>query len=92
MSDGRKNNGGHKTAGRKPKVSEQALIERLSPLDETAHAALRDGLENNQPWAVKLFFEYRFGKPKQQIDVTTDGDKLGMSQLSIEVIAPKVSE
>ena len=30
MADGRKTNGGHKSAGRKPKAVEQKLIEKLS--------------------------------------------------------------
>jgi len=41
MADGRKNNGGHKNAGRKPKAEEQQLIERLSPLDDVAFKALK---------------------------------------------------
>ena len=31
--DGRKNNGGHKNAGRKSKAEEIQMIERLSPLE-----------------------------------------------------------
>ena len=68
MADGRKNNGGHKNAGRKPKADEQQLIERLSPLDDVAFNALKNGLEDDQSWAVKLFLEYKYGKPKQTID------------------------
>ena len=68
MADGRKNNGGHKNAGRKPKAEEQQLIERLSPLDDVAFNALKNGLEDDQSWAVKLFLEYKYGKPKQTID------------------------
>lgn len=70
MADGRKNNGGHKTAGRKPKVEEQKLIERLSPLDDIAFKALKSGLDDNANWAVKLFFEYRYGKPKEDVTNT----------------------
>ena len=73
MSDGRKSNGGHSTkgfAGRKPKADEQQLIERLSPLEDIAYKALGDGLKEGQSWAVKLFLEYRYGKPKQQIENT----------------------
>ena len=32
MADGRRNNGGHKTAGRKPKAEEDKLIERLDAI------------------------------------------------------------
>jgi hypothetical protein len=67
--DGRKNNGGHKTnGGRKPKADEQQLIEKLTPLMPEAYKALEDALKDGQGWAVKLSFEYMYGKPKQTID------------------------
>ena len=68
--DGRKNNGGHKTAGRKSKADEQQLIEKLTPLEPAALSALKEGLEDEQAWAVKLFMEYRYGKPKQIVEQT----------------------
>ena len=69
--DKRVNNGGHKTAGRKPKAEEQKLIERLTPLSYVAYKALEESLASGQGWAVKLFFEYMYGKPTQTIDQTT---------------------
>lgn len=71
--DGRKNNGGHKTAGRKPKSDEQALVEKLKPMETLAHEALKTGLEKKAPWAIKLFFEYLYGKPKQSVNVESEG-------------------
>lgn len=71
MADGRKTNGGHSTkgrAGRKPKADEQQLVERLTPLSDDAYKALNNALKEEQEWAVKLFFEYLYGKPKQTID------------------------
>ena len=53
-------------SGRKPKVEEQALIEKLTPLEPIAFKALKDGLEKGERWAVKLFFDYMYGKPKEQ--------------------------
>lgn len=76
MEDGRKNNGGNKNAGRKPKAEEQKLIEKLTPLATKAYKALENGLDDGQSWAAKLYFEYMYGKPRQQLDVTTDGDKI----------------
>ena len=66
--DKRKNNGGHSNGGRKPKAEEQKLIEKLSPLQPKAYKALEKSIADNQGWAIKLFFEYMYGKPKQQID------------------------
>lgn len=71
--DGRRNNGGHSTkgkAGRKPKADEQKLIERLSPLSDVAYKALTNALKDEQSWAVKLWFEYMYGKPKEKVEVT----------------------
>ena len=66
-----KDNGGkRKGAGRKPKADEQQLIEKLSPLDAVALKALKNGLVDDQSWAVKLFLEYRYGKPTQTINQT----------------------
>jgi hypothetical protein len=84
MADGRKNNGGHSTkgkAGRPPKAEEQALIERLSPLEEVGFKALKNGLKDGQSWAVKLFLEYRFGKPHQSKDITTNGNDINISPI-----------
>ena len=76
MSDGRKNNGGARQgAGRKPKAEEIKLIEKLSPLEDSAFEALKNGLINGDFPFVKLFMEYRFGKPKDSLDLTTDGGK-----------------
>ncbi len=68
MADGRRNNGGNKNAGRKPKAEEQKLIEKLTPLESSAYKALKNALKDEQGWAIKLFFEYMYGKPKQQIE------------------------
>lgn len=71
--DRRINNGSKKgenrNAGRKPKATEIELIERLTPLEEVAFAALKKGLIEGDFSFVKLYFEFRFGRPKQQIQV-----------------------
>ena len=80
--DGRKNNRGHKgKAGRKPKAEEQKLVEKLSPLEPLAFTALQNGLEDNQSWAVKLFFEYMFGKPKETIEHMGNGLNIQLSEM-----------
>lgn len=56
-------------AGRKPKADEQELIEKLSPLEDSAFNALTNALDEEKPWAVKLFMEYRYGKPKEVKDL-----------------------
>lgn len=71
--DKRKNNGGHSTnGGRKSKAEEQSLIEKLTPLEPIAFEALTNALNHGKDWAVKLFFQYNFGMPKQVIDQNTN--------------------
>lgn len=63
-------------AGRKPKVEEQKLIEKLSPLEPLAHEALKNNIAKGESWAVKMYFEYMYGKPKERTDITTNGESL----------------
>lgn len=69
--DKRKFNKGTKgnKGGRKPKVEEQVLIEKLTPIEAIAFKALENGIKDGEGWAVKLFFDYRFGKPKETKDI-----------------------
>lgn len=71
--DKRKNNGGSRpNAGRKAKEEEHTIIETLKPYDELALMKLTEAIEQGKDWAVKLFFNYRFGMPKQIIDNKTE--------------------
>ena len=77
--DKRINNGGaRKGAGRKSKSEEQKLIENLTPMNRMALESLEKGLEKKEQWAVKLFFEYFYGKPQQRVDVTSNEETLNM--------------
>ena len=77
--DKRINNGGARTgAGRKGKAEEQKLIEKLTPMNGMALESLEKGLEKKEQWAVKLFFEYFYGKPQQRVDVTSNDESINM--------------
>jgi hypothetical protein len=77
--DKRINNGGaRKGAGRKGKAEEQKLIENLTPMNSMALKSLEKGLEKKEQWAVKLFFEYFYGKPQQRVDVTSNDESINM--------------
>jgi|TARA_R100000655_G_scaffold53439_3_gene91409 hypothetical protein len=65
-------------AGRKPKAEEQKLIEKLTPLNDLALESLKKGLEKKEQWAVKLYFEYFYGRPQQRVDVTSNEETLNM--------------
>lgn len=74
--------GSRENAGRKPKADEIALIARLSPMDNLALKLLNDKLEEGDMAALKMFMEYRWSKPKQEVAI--DGD------LMLSIPAPVV--
>ena len=73
-----KSGGSRQGSGRKSKADEQALVERLSPMDEMAFKALEAGVKRGDYNFLKLFFEYRFGKPADKVDLTSKGEALSV--------------
>jgi len=74
--DGRANNGGKRPgAGRPKKSDEKKLIERLGMYEETAHRVLEECVNNKQKWAVQLYFNYMYGKPKETKDITLNQEQ-----------------
>lgn len=71
--------GAREGAGRKPKASELLLIERLSPMDDIALERLKILIENGDFNAIKLFFEYRYGKPKQVVESDSNVNITGIN-------------
>ena len=65
-----KHGGKREGAVRKPKADEQALVDTLHPLEPKALAALEKGLDDGEQWAVKVYFERVYGKPKETINQT----------------------
>ncbi len=85
MSNG--HGGVRKGAGRPPKADELKLIEKLKPLDDLAFAAIKAGVEKKDYKYLRLFMDYRFGKPKEQVKITgKEEDEFDYSQLSNEEI------
>ena len=73
--DKRKNNGGARQgAGRKPKSEEIKLVERLSPLEDDALAAMSEGVKSGDIKWVQLYLSYYLGKPKETRDITINED------------------
>lgn len=77
-------------SGRKSKAEELKLIEKLSPMEDTALAMLLQGVSKGEFQYIKLWFEYYFGKPTETIDVDLQGEvktiQLDPSKLSTETI------
>jgi hypothetical protein len=73
-----KNGGARPGAGRKPKIQEVKLIEQMDAISvpNEIWEALLYKCQQGDTQAIKLWLSYRFGLPKQQIDVTTNGEKI----------------
>jgi hypothetical protein len=72
------NGGARPGAGRKPKILEVKLIEQMDSIcvpDKIWEALLMKCAQGDTQ-ALKLWLSYRFGLPKQQIDVTSNGEKI----------------
>ena len=65
-------------SGRKPKVQEVKLIEQMDAISVPSEIweALLFKCKQGDTGALKLWLAYRFGMPKQQIDVTTNGESI----------------
>jgi len=61
-------------SGRRPQEENVALIQKLTPLDDIAFAMLRKGIEENKFAYLKLYFQYKFGKPREMkaLNITSD--------------------
>ncbi len=87
--DGRRNNGGHSTkgkAGRKPKADEIKMIESMDKalVPQDAWNRLASLVKQGEVQAIKLWLAYRFGQPKQQVNL--DGGSM------IQVVLPEKKE
>jgi hypothetical protein len=65
-------------SGRPPKILEIKLIEQLDAIcvPDKIWEALLYKCQQGDTNALKLWLSYRFGLPKQQIDVTSNGEKI----------------
>jgi hypothetical protein len=72
------NGGVRPGAGRKPKVDEIKIIEQMDAIavPEDAWRALWEKCQDGDIQAIKCWLNYRFGMPKQVVDVTTQGEKV----------------
>lgn len=73
-----KNGGARPGAGRKPKADEITIIEKMDAIaaPDEVWAALLGKVREGDTQAIKTWLAYRYGQPKQQIDATTQGEKI----------------
>jgi len=77
--------GAREGAGRKPKATELEIVSKLSELDEAWMSAMKNGINNGEFNFCKLFADYRYGKPKERVDHTTNGKDIGAI---IQIVRP----
>ena len=65
--------GSRQGAGRKPKAQEQKLIERLDAIidKDEALSKLEELVYKGDMRAVQLYLSYRYGKPKESVDINS---------------------
>ena len=65
-------------SGRPPKILEVKLIETMDRIcvPEKIWEALLYKCQEGDTAALKLWLSYRFGMPKQQIDITSNGENI----------------
>lgn len=70
--------GARQGAGRKPKADEITLIENMDAVlvPQNVWEALADKVVDGDVTAIKTWLSYRFGQPKQSVDVTTLGQSI----------------
>ena len=83
----KKNGGARPGAGRKRKMEEHELIERLYPMAETAFKVLQQKISEGDMTAVKIFCSYFIGLPTQKIENKIEGQ---LNQVSVEVVRPEL--
>ena len=66
---------GNQFSGRKSKSDEIELIERLGVLDDEAFEQLRKGIERGEFAFVKLYFLYKWGRPKNNQEITVNSEQ-----------------
>lgn len=83
------NGGARPGAGRKPKIQEIKIIEQMDAVSVPSEIwkALLYKVKEGDTQAIKLWLSYRFGMPKQQLDITTNGESIAppISWISKEI-------
>ena len=68
-------------SGRKSKAHEQKLIEKLDNVieEDEVLGTLKQLIIDGDLRAIQLYFNYRYGKPKNSVDLNTTEEDLGVS-------------
>jgi hypothetical protein len=73
--------------GRPKRMDEQAIIEKLTPMAETAFKVLNQKILDGDMNAIKLYMSYFLGMPTQKVESKIEGQ---LNQVSVEVVRPEL--
>jgi hypothetical protein len=78
-------NNANPDGGKVVKAHKQKLASELLAMSvPKAVKAINAALDSKDPaWAAKLVFEYVYGKPSQAVDLTTQGNKVGILYVGV---------
>ena len=85
----KKKGGARPGAGRKRRMEEHEIIEKLTPMAEIAFKVLREKIAEGDMKAIKIFCDYFIGLPTQKIESKIEGQ---LNTVSVEVIKPQLME
>lgn len=82
-----KNGGARPGAGRKRRMEEHEIIERLTPMADIAFKVLKEKVAAGDIKAIQIFMSYFIGLPTQKIENKIEGN---LNSVSVEVVKPTV--
>ena len=85
----KRHGGSRPNAGRKRRMEEHEIIEKLSPMSEIAFKVLQEKIADGDMKAIQIFMSYFIGLPTQKIESKIEGN---LNSVSVEVIKPELSK
>ena len=87
LNGGRRANGGHSTKAKKPidrrKNEYKEALKQAATVDDVVDVIIKlkeTAIKGDVP-AIKLFLEYYVGKPKESLDITSNGESFDLKKV-----------
>lgn len=66
--------------------------EKATILEKTVAAALRKGLQKGDLANIETLMNRIYGKPKEKVDITTNGENMNQPRIEINIIKTKLTD